>query len=325
MKDQFIRILLIEDDEDDYVVIRDTLSEINTWEFRLDWVSTPDREMDRIISREYQVCLLDYRLGNKNGIEVLEELNQKGFKAPVIILTGYTDHEIDVEAMRHGAVDYLEKSDLKAFQLERAIRYAIRNSDIIKALRTSEEKLRILSSHILEAQEKERKAVAQDLHDSIGASLTAIRFALERKIDSMGSSAVPDSGALSLERIMEMLKEIIEETQRISSNLRPSTLDTLGLLPSIRSFGKKYQEIYGDIRLEMHLDVSEKDIPEKLKIILYRIIQESFNNSAKHSQAENMYLRIIKNGNCLELTIRDDGRGFNVEKTLLESDIPEVR
>jgi len=315
MTEKKIKILLIDDDEDDYVIIGDTLSKTRNSGLNIDWAAGYNAAREMVQKRKYHICLMDYRLGDVNGIELMREFFSMGLEMPVIILTGQGDHDVDIQAMDEGAVDYLEKDNLDSVQLERAIRYAIRNSDMLKALRTSEEKLRNLSSRILEAQENERKYVARELHDSIGSGLTAVRFALEQKINSMGRSTV-NSGTVSLERIMEMIREIIEETQRISSNLRPSVLDTLGLLPAIRSFCRSYLEIYMDIQIETELNVNEEDVPEKLKIICYRIVQETFNNAAKHSQASNLLLNISKSGDYLDLFIKDDGKGFDVEKTI---------
>lgn len=316
MDDRLIRILLIEDDEDDYIIFRDLISEIRIWKCQADWASTPDSALEKLSSCEYDICFLDFRLGEENGIDFMETLGKNRFDIPVIMLTGYGDHETDLEAMRHGAVDYLEKSNLGSVQLERAIRYAIRNSDIVKALKKSEEKLRILSSKILDAQEEERKSLARELHDSIGSSLTGILFALEQKIDNMGSSLKTPPGTMPLERIREMIKDIIDETQRISSNLRPSTLDALGLLPAIRSFCRNFKEIYRGMEVNTQIDIKEDDVPEKIKIILYRIIQEALNNAAKHSEAKRLNLNINRITDYLELVIRDDGKGFIVEETI---------
>ena len=296
MMEEKAKILLIDDDEDDYVIVGDTLSEVPSLKYDLSWASGYKQAWEMIKSDYYDVCLMDYRLGEKNGLELMQEFFRNGIEVPIIILTGKGDHDIDVRAMISGAVDYLEKTDLRSIQLERSIRYAIRNNKMLKALRRSEEKLRALSTKILEAQEKERKLVARDLHDSIGSGLAAIRFALEQKINSMGQGASEPaaSAAMSLERIMGLIQEIIEESRRISSNLRPSMLDTLVFISAIRSFCREYQKIYRNIRIETQLDVQEEDIPEKLKIVCYRIIQEALNNAAKHSQADKLLLSISK-------------------------------
>ncbi len=130
------RVLLVDDDEDDYVLTRDWFAEIEGARFELEWVASYDAALKAIGHNEHDVYLLDYRLGERNGLELLREAIANGCKAPIILLTGQGDHEIDVEAMKAGAADYLEKGQLGAPMLARSIRYAIerkRTEQIIRA------------------------------------------------------------------------------------------------------------------------------------------------------------------------------------------------
>ena len=120
-----VKVLLVDDDEDDYILTRDWLSEIQGARVSLEWVASYDAAMDAIAHNQHDVYLLDYRLGERNGLELLREAVASGCSSPIILLTGQGDHEIDVEAMKAGAADYLEKSQLGAPMLERSIRYAI--------------------------------------------------------------------------------------------------------------------------------------------------------------------------------------------------------
>ncbi|HEY5913172.1 MAG TPA: response regulator, partial [Verrucomicrobiae bacterium] len=119
------RVLLVEDDEDDYVLTRLLLSEISRQRFVLDWARTFEEGLERLCRKEHDVVLVDYRLGARNGIELLRAANDRGCQAPVILLTGSGQHQVDLEAMEAGAADYLVKSSLQANSLERSIRYAI--------------------------------------------------------------------------------------------------------------------------------------------------------------------------------------------------------
>src|SRR5271156_4974219 len=120
-----VRVLLVEDDADDYTLTRDMLRESGEQRFRLDWVSTYDAALEQIRRQQHDVYLLDYRLGERNGLELLREAVQAGARAPMILITGQGDREIDMEAMRAGAADYVIKEHLDALLLERSIRYAI--------------------------------------------------------------------------------------------------------------------------------------------------------------------------------------------------------
>ncbi len=123
--DPLIKVLLIEDDEDDFILTRDMLSSIRAWHFEVDWIRTYDAGLQAAVGNRHDVCLVDYRLGAQNGVELLQAALAGGCQAPIILLTGMGQPEVDMAAMRAGAADYLVKGRLEAIQLERAIRYAI--------------------------------------------------------------------------------------------------------------------------------------------------------------------------------------------------------
>lgn len=120
-----IKVLLIEDDEDDFILTRDICDDIRDWRFELDWVRTYDAGLSAAIANRHDVCLVDFRLGAKTGIELMEAAFAGGSQLPIILLTGLGEHDVDVAAMRAGAADYLVKQRLAPAQLERTIRYAI--------------------------------------------------------------------------------------------------------------------------------------------------------------------------------------------------------
>lgn len=120
-----LRVLLIEDDEDDYVLTRDLLLGIPFAEYKMNWASSYDAGLEAIGRGEYDVCILDYRLGEHDGLALLHHMMEMKCKIPVIFLTGRGDHEVDVEAMRAGAADYLVKGQISADLLERSIRYSL--------------------------------------------------------------------------------------------------------------------------------------------------------------------------------------------------------
>ena len=125
MDNDLIKILLVDDDDDDHVITRNLLSEIEGWHFDLEWVDTYDAALERIRQQEHDVYLLDYRLGARTGLDLLRESLGLGCEAPMILLTGQGDREVDMEAMKAGAQDYLNKNNMNSTSLERSIRYAI--------------------------------------------------------------------------------------------------------------------------------------------------------------------------------------------------------
>ena len=179
----------------------------------------------------------------------------------------------------------------------------------------TEERLRFLSSQLLTAQENERKRIAQELHDSIGQSLTAIKFGLENSLDERARHTAK-TRVESLEAVIPLVQQAIEEVRRIHTDLRPSMLDDLGILATINWFCREFQMIYSDVRIEKQVDVQENEVPEPLKMVIFRVLQEAMNNIAKHSDADLVRLCFKKTDATIGLTIEDNGQGFDLEDAL---------
>jgi len=178
-----------------------------------------------------------------------------------------------------------------------------------------------LSRRTLEVLEADRQTISKELHDSIGASLAAIKFSLEEK-EMMRTQ---NHGRLdeSLDREITYLMNTIKETKRISANLRPATLDDLGLMATIDWYIRQFKQLYGNIRIDYRADIAETDIPDFMKIIIYRIIQEGLSNAEKHSEASTVRLDLSyerKDGERISLTIEDNGHGFEVDSVLSNKD-----
>ena len=173
----------------------------------------------------------------------------------------------------------------------------------------AENVLREMSHRTLEALERDRQAVAKELHDSIGGSLAAIKFALEGRVSVMQENPHPEE--MSLEKILAHLAETIKESKRISARLRPPTLDELGLLATLRNYLREFCEFFPGIRFEHRIELTEADVPEPFKLALYRVVQESLNNISKHSCAKSVRLTLEKKTDCIVLEMTDDGIGFN--------------
>ncbi|MGD2205916.1 MAG: ATP-binding protein [Anaerolineae bacterium] len=135
MNDFPIKVLMVDDDEDDYVITRDLLCESAGGDFDLEWVSTYEAGLEAMCRGEHDVCLLDYRLGARDGLQLLRQAMAQGCRAPIILLTGQGDRKVDLEAMTAGAADYLVKGQIGTPLLERSIRYAIERKRAEEALR----------------------------------------------------------------------------------------------------------------------------------------------------------------------------------------------
>lgn len=198
------------------------------------------------------------------------------------------------------------------------------NQDITKrkrveeALKQSREQLRLLSSRLLEAQEEERKRIAGELHDSIGQSLAAIKFNVENILEEAGGD-LNGRVSSSLRQVIPLVQSSIEEVRRIYTGLRPSMLDDFGVIATIGWFCRDFQKTYEGIGIKKQMRIEEADIPESLKIVIFRIVQEAFNNIAKHSGAGLVNLCLEKKDARIELAIQDNGIGFDVDAKLVRS------
>ena len=176
------------------------------------------------------------------------------------------------------------------------------------ALRHSESEMRLLSAQLMAAQELERQRIARELHDSIGQALGGVKFGLE------SCEAQLDAGeplAHTLHQLAARMQGVMDEVRRISMNLRPSTLDDLGILPTLGWFMREFSAIYRQIELKTLVDVDEEEIAAPLKTAIYRIVQEAFNNVVAHSGARRVSLVLRRRERKLELQVQDDGAGFD--------------
>lgn len=124
------KLLLVEDDEDDYILTRDYLEQLSSHVFNIEWISSPEQAIHVLSKNEHDICLLDYRLGASDGLSVLKQAIKNGFCGPIIMLTGQSNDALDSAALDAGAVDYLVKSEMSGSRFARSIRYALARRDV---------------------------------------------------------------------------------------------------------------------------------------------------------------------------------------------------
>lgn len=185
-----------------------------------------------------------------------------------------------------------------------------------KEIQASAKNVRDLTVQLFKAEENVRKYIAQELHDSIGQYLSSIKYIAEETINQIHTGNY-EKGCLSLETSISLIQTMIDEVSRISMGLHPSTLDDLGIIATISWFCREYHCIYPNIDLEKKIEVEESDIHCSIKIPLFRILQESLNNVACHSQATKVKVSLSKKGSRIEMSIIDNGIGFDVQEKIL--------
>lgn len=186
---------------------------------------------------------------------------------------------------------------------------AIRRVQMDEALKQSEMRLRSLSSRLLNAQEAERKVIAREIHDSIGSGLSGIKLGLQLNQDKLKKGVLT---AESLQYLVSITQRALDDARKIMTDLRPSMLDDLGLVLTINWLCRQLTTICPQIKIEQLIGVEEAGIPEHLKIVIFRVIQESFNNIAKYSKAKKVCVSLVNEDGKIELNIRDNGKGFDL-------------
>ncbi len=166
-----IRVLLIDDDEDDFITLRDLLREIKSQKYLLTWKATYNEGVEAFNQKTFDVCLLDFRLGEFSGLQLLEDSRKSGNTCPIILLTGFGDMELDLKAMQMGAADYLVKEKLSGPLLERSLRYAFKRAQDIKELREQRENFKTLFNSTFEGIFVYKDGVIQDANEAASVIL----------------------------------------------------------------------------------------------------------------------------------------------------------
>lgn len=215
MTDVKRNILLVDDDEEDFMIIRDMFSEFPQQSFHLDWTQSFDEAKKTIQKNGHAAYLVDYRLGSKTGLELISETRSS---APFILLTGQGDHDVDIAAMQQGAEDYLIKSQLSPQLLERSIRYAIFRAQTTKELKESREDLRRSYDERLQM---ESQILLQDRLASIGLMASSLAHEIGTPLGVMrGRSEMTLMNPKDSDLVSKNTEIVLAQIDRISKLIR---------------------------------------------------------------------------------------------------------
>lgn len=167
-----------------------------------------------------------------------------------------------------------------------------------------------LATFLLMAREDERKRIAADLHDGLGQQLTMLKFKIENALIQLDAARIDATRAL-LREAAQGLRDAVGDVRRISTELRPSMLDDLGLVSTLQWLARQFESAHGTVRVTLELKAEEEMIPVTLKAVVFRLIQEALNNVAKHAQASSVFVYLRAHQGVFMVGIVDNGSGFD--------------
>jgi len=302
------RLLVLEDSELDYELLLATLVR-DRLAVSARRIETREQLLQALGSDEWDAVIADHQLPTFSGTEALQLVRATGRILPFLIVSGTLGEEAAVAAMRNGADDYLVKGRLarlapallNAMSLAQAKRERERAS---LALERSEQQLRELYAQLQTVIDDERAAIAREIHDDVGGMLTTLRFDLSW-IERNGDTA-------SAERARHALRTtvaIMQSAQRIQRNLRPAVLDE-GLPEAMKWQIAEFRRTTG-IEVQFSHNVAAVALDNARAMTVYRTLQESLTNVARHANAARVRVDLIVGADELSLEISDDGVGFS--------------
>ncbi len=333
---------MVDDDEEDYIITRDILSEIQTRKYKLDWVSNLSDAERAIANREHHVYLVDYRLGADDGLALIRASVESGCDAPMILLTGQGDLAIDELAMKAGAADYLVKGTIVPYQLERSIRYSINDYSLIAEIKKLNQDL----EKRVEERTHELEVAVIKLDESRNEIIKALQK--EKELNEMKSRFVtmashefrtPLSTILSSTTLLEKYSDKdIDKRQKHLGRIKASVKNLTEILESFLSLSKLEEGRIDTNPVYFELDKFAEDIVEDIstiategqkivfnhtgdnlifldKQILHNVLINLISNAIKYSKAnKNIYFSTNVNDQEIRFEVRDEGIGIPVEE-----------
>jgi len=313
MIEKSAHILIVEDDEDDYILVKDYLEDLDEYRFDIDWVSTPTDALKLLERNQHDICLLDYQLGAQTGLTVLEKATDMQCRVPIIMLTGQSDKILDKAALDSGAVDFIVKTDLDGPRFARSIRYAIARQEVAK------ERLERIN---LETKSRSKDRFLAHLSHELRTPLTSILGYTELLLASDRAQAVnPELNIIlnNSRHLLSLLNDVLDLSKIAANKLEivPSTINLNSFLIDIYTIMQVAAQDKGIELLLSSMTQLPENIycdPTRLRQILINLIH----NAIKFTDAGKVCIAvkaILTNQQwVLSFAITDTGQGIPLDK-----------
>ncbi len=303
MARQPLPILLIDDDEDSYVVTRYLLTAVQDRVVELQWARTYQAGLEALMRQEHEIYLIDHGLDTGSGLELLQEAVARGCRKPMVMLTGIHDRQVDIQAMQAGAADYLLKDRLDAPTLDRCIRYTLERQRLRDALEDRAQRLHQLAGQLSQAEQRERARVARLLHDHLQQVVVSAKM----HVEGLTEHQLDDQRA----RVQSLLDQVLDISRTLAVELNPPILLDAGLAAALRWLATRMDEKYG-LAVDAEIDPDAEPESETVRLMLFHAARELLFNVTKHAGVKHARLVMSQaNSQGVRITIADNGKGFD--------------
>ena len=318
MQPQPVRVLLIDDDQDDYFLTRELVSDIPGGRFQLDWTPEYDAGVEAVRAGTHDVFLVDYRLGVRTGIELLRETRDGGRSGPVILLTGQGHSRIDMDALDAGADDYLEKAGLTPALLDRAVRFALvqyrASAELERKVKDRTEELARANDALREADRRKDEFLATLAHE-LRNPLAPIRNALEilRLANDTGDTVRRQRERMERQvaQLIRLVDDLLDVSRVTNGKLR-LTIETLSVQEVIEAALDMSRPQIEAAKLALTVDVPAE--PVRLagdRVRLTQVFTNVLNNAAKFTEpGGHVWVSAVPSAGRVAVTVRDTGVGI---------------
>ena len=313
-----VRVLLVEDDEDDVVLTRTLLNETDPSGYELEWVADYDEALRRLSEGGYDVCLVDYQLGLRNGIEFIGEVVERGCGAPIILLTGQGDRAVDMAAMNAGAADFLSKGQLSAALLERAIRYSIQQK------KAEQQRIRLLMEQAARAEAEAANRAKDEFLAVLSHELRTPLTAVLLNVTALEHEEVLPAQARQL---LSVIRRNVDLEARLIDDLLDLTRVTRGKLELRREVLDLHEQIDHSVRCCCAAEIEQKALnvrvradaerhhvwgdPARVQQVLWNLLKNAV-KFTPHGGRIDIHTTALP-GDRIAIQIRDSGIGITPE------------
>jgi len=344
-----LRVLLVEDSASDAVLLQEHLLDVGFERFEVTHVERLTEALDRLGKQTFDVVLLDLSLPDSCGVETLLRTQREAPGVPLVVLTGLSDQMLAIEAVRQGVQDYLIKGQTDERQIARAIRYAIERQRLEKALRRSEKRyrrladrlekrveertsdlrgavrafeqqtvqLRSLAAELSQAEERERRRLAQAIHDNLQQLLVAAKLCTRR----LRGESDPEANGQVIRQLEQILTESIDATRSLTFELSPPVLYDRGLGQALEWLGDWMKAKHG-LAVTVKADEQADPRSQDVRVLLFQAARELLFNVVKHAQVSKAEVCLLQAKGEVRIVVSDQGVGFEPRQTCAGHESP---